>query len=29
MDRRDEVEDASDQPPGERRSDKLPPDSAA
>ncbi len=29
MDRRDEVEDASDQPEGERRSEKLPPDGAA
>jgi len=29
MDRRDEVEDASDQTEGERRSEKLPPDGAA
>lgn len=29
MDRRDEVEDASNQQEGERRSDKPPPDSAA
>lgn len=29
MDRRDEVEDASEPPEGERRSEKLPPDGAA